>query len=254
MRALTAALALALATAVPALAQDEETPLPHPGWSFDGVFGTFDRAALQRGFQIYSEVCSNCHSMNLLHYRDLAALGYDDDQIKAIAAQKQVNDLDDQGNVVQRPARPADAFVNPYPNEKAARAAHNGALPPDLSVIIKARVGGADYCYGILTGFQPAPADFHLQDGMNYNTMFPGHQIAMPQPIADNSVTFADGTPATLPQEAHDVCTFLTWASEPTMEERKETGAKVMLFLLVMTGVLYGAKRKIWSDLHQAHA
>ena len=250
MRALAATLVLALA-AFPAWAQEAPPPpLPHPGWSFDGIFGTFDRAALQRGFQIYSEVCSNCHSMNLLHYRDLSALGYSDDEIKAIAAQKQVNAIDDQGNVVQRPAQPADAFVAPYPNEQAARYAHNGALPPDLSLIIKAREGGPDYCYGILTGFQNAPADFKLQEGMNYDVYFPSHAIAMPQPLSDNSVTYADGTPATLPQEAHDVCTFLTWAAEPKMEERKETGAKVMLFLLVMTGVLYGAKRKIWSDLH----
>lgn len=254
MKTFAAALAFALATALPALAQDEMPPLPHPGWSFDGVFGTYDRAALQKGLQIYSEVCSACHSMNLLHYRDLAALGYNDGEIKAIAAQKQVNDLDDQGNVVQRPALPADAFVAPYANDKASRAAHNGALPPDLSLIIKAREGGPDYCYGILTGFQAAPANFHLQEGMNYNVDFPGHEIAMPQPIADNSVTFADGTAATLPEEAHNVCTFLTWAAEPTMEERKATGAKVMLFLLVMTGLLYGAKRKIWADLHHQDA
>jgi len=249
---IAAAFAVMLALALPAVAQEEAMPpLPHPGWSFDGVFGTYDRAALQRGFQIYSEVCSACHSMNLLHYGDLAALGYTDDEIKAIAAQKQVNDLDDQGNVVQRPARPADAFVAPYPNDKAARAAHNGALPPDLSLITKAREGGPDYVYGILTGFESAPANFKMQDGMSYNMHFPGHQIAMPQPLADNSVTFADGTQATLPQEAHDVVTFLQWAAEPKMEERKTTGAKVMLFLLVMTGLLYGAKRKIWADLHQ---
>ncbi len=252
MRTAAASLALALAASLPAAAQDEAMPpLPHPGWSFDGIFGTFDRAALQRGFQIYSEVCSACHSMNLLRYRDLAALGYSDDEIKAIAAQKQVSDTDDQGNAVQRPAQPADAFVSPYPNDKAARAAHNGALPPDLSLIVKAREGGPDYVYGILTGFANAPADFKLQDGMNYNVHFPGHQIAMPQPLADNTVTFADGTQATLPQEAHDVVTFLQWAAEPTMEERKETGTKVMLFLFVMTGLLYAAKRKIWSDLHK---
>jgi ubiquinol-cytochrome c reductase cytochrome c1 subunit len=251
MRRLIAALALALGLAFPAAAQDAgNPPLLTPGWPFDGIFGTFDRAALQRGFQVYSEVCSACHSMNLLHYRDLAALGYTDDQIKAIAAQKQTPDIDDQGNPTTRPARPADAFVPPFFNEKAGRAAHNGALPPDLSLIIKAREGGPDYCYSILNGFVPAPADFKLQNGMNYNKFFPGNQIAMPQPLADNSVTFADGTPATLPQEAHDVCTFLTWASEPTMEERKATGAKVMLFLLVMSGVLYAAKRKVWSDLH----
>jgi ubiquinol-cytochrome c reductase cytochrome c1 subunit len=246
------AAAIVLALAAPAAAQDETTPpLPHPNWSFTGVFGTFDRAALQRGFQVYSEVCSNCHSMNLLHYRDLAALGYDENEIKAIAAQKQVTDGPNaDGDMYQRPARPADAFVAPYPNEEAARAAHNGALPPDLSDIIKARAGGVDYVYGILTGFENPPAGFKLNDGMSYDEYFPGHQIAMPQPLTDGSVTFADHTPDTLPQEAHDVCTFLAWASEPTMEERKRTGAKVILFLLAMTGVLYAAKRKVWSDLH----
>jgi ubiquinol-cytochrome c reductase cytochrome c1 subunit len=251
MRRLIAAVVLALLAALPARAQDETPPLPHPAWSFDGVFGTFDRAALQRGFEAYDQVCSNCHSMNLLHYRDLAALGYNEDEIKAIAAQKQVTDgPNDAGDMFQRPAQPADPFVAPYPNEKAARAAHNGALPPDLSLIIKGREGGADYCYGILTGFQNAPSGFKLNDGMSYDEYFPGHQIAMPQPLSDDALTYADGTKATLPQEAHDVCTFLSWAAEPTMEERKETGAKVMLFLLVMTGVLYAAKRKIWAGIH----
>jgi ubiquinol-cytochrome c reductase cytochrome c1 subunit len=247
---LAAAALIALASG--AIAQEEATPpLPHPGWSFNGIFGTFDRAALQRGFQVYSEVCSNCHSMNLLHYRDLAALGYNEEQIKAIASQKQVTDgPNSQGEMFQRPARPADAFVAPYPNEQAARVAHNGALPPDLSLITKAREGGADYVYGILTGYKDPPASFKLGDGMNYDVYFPGHQIAMPQPLGDNSVTFADNTPAMLAQEAHDVVTFLSWAAEPSMEDRKRAGAKVLLFLLVMTGVLYGAKRKIWADLH----
>jgi len=250
--ALAIAAAAFLALAAGASAEEEATPpLPHPGWSFSGVFGTFDRAALQRGFQVYSEVCSNCHSMNLLHYRDLAALGYNEDQIKAIASQKQVTDgPNNQGEMFQRPARAADAFVAPYPNEQAARAAHNGALPPDLSLITKAREGHEDYVYGILTGYKDAPANFKLGDGMSYDLYFPGHQIAMPQPLADNSVTFADGTAALLPEEAHDVVTFLAWAAEPTMEDRKRAGAKVLLFLLVMTGVLYGAKRKIWADLH----
>ena len=252
MRRLALAAAAALAFAMPAFAQDEsEPPLPHPSWSFDGIFGTFDRAALQRGFEIYDQVCSNCHSMNLLHYRDLSALGYSEDQIKAIAAQKQTTGgPNDQGEMFQRPAQPADAFVAPYPNEQAARAAHNGALPPDLSLIVKARAGGADYVYGILTGFENPPSGFKMNDGMQYDEFFPGHQIAMPQPLTDDSVTFADGTKATLPQEAHDVTTFLAWAAEPKMEERKRAGAKVLLFLLVMTGVLYGAKRKIWADIH----
>jgi ubiquinol-cytochrome c reductase cytochrome c1 subunit len=248
-----AALAFLLAAGIAcagsaAWAEDEAPPLQNPGWSFEGVFGTFDRAALQRGFQIYSEVCSNCHSMNLLHYRDLAALGYRDEEIQAIAAQKQVTTgPNDQGEMYQRPAGPTDAFVPPFPNEQTA---NNGALPPDLSLIIKAREGGPDYVYGVLTGYKEAPANVKVPEGLNYNLYFPGHMIAMPQPLSDNAVTFADGTPATLDQEAHDVVTFLTWASEPKLEDRKRIGAKTMLFLLVFTGVLYGAKRKVWADLH----
>ncbi|MGH7090930.1 MAG: cytochrome c1 [Stellaceae bacterium] len=242
-----------LALGAPAGAQSEAAmpPLPHPAWSFSGIFGTYNRAALQRGFQIYDQVCSVCHSMNLLHYRDLAALGYNENEIKAIAGQRQVTaGPNKEGAMFQRPARPADAFVAPYPNEEAARAAHNGALPPDLSDIVKARHGGVDYVYGILTGFKNPPQGFKLNDGMNYNEYFPGHQIAMPQPLTDGSVTYAVGTKATLPQEAHDVVTFLAWASDPKMEERKETGAKVMLFLFAMAGVMYAAKRKIWSGLY----
>jgi ubiquinol-cytochrome c reductase cytochrome c1 subunit len=237
--------------AVPAADADVMPALPKVPWSFDGPFGTFDRAALQRGFQIYNEVCSNCHSMNLLSYRDLSALGYSEDQIKAIAAQKEVTDgPNDQGEMFQRPALPADHFVAPFANEKAARAANNGALPPDLSVIIKARDGGADYVHGILTGFTAPPAGFPMSDNMQYDLYFPGYQIAMPPPLADNTVSFADGTQPLLDEEARDVTTFLTWASEPTMEERKRTGAKVVIFLLAMTGVLYGAKRRVWSKLH----
>ncbi len=234
----------------PAYAQ-EAGSLPHQSWSFNGPFGTYDRAALQRGFQIYSEVCSNCHSMRLLSYRDLTALGYTEDEVKAIAGQKQVTDgPNDQGDMFQRPAQPSDHFVPPYPNDQANRAAHNGALPPDLSLIIKAREGGADYVYDLLTGYTPPPPGVTIPDTMQYNTWFPGHQLAMPPPLSDDVVTFADGTKASLQNEAHDVVTFLSWAAEPRMEERKRTGAKVLIFLLVMTGVLYAAKRKIWADVH----
>ncbi|HXP30338.1 MAG TPA: cytochrome c1 [Stellaceae bacterium] len=250
-----AALALAVAAAVAlasgARAQDETPPLPHPGWSFSGVFGTYDRAALQRGFQVYSEVCANCHSVKLLHYRDLAALGYDQIQIEAVAAQKQVTaGPNDQGEMFQRPGQPSDAFIAPFPNDQAAKVANNGAVPPDLSLIVKAREGGEDYIYGVLTGYKEAPANVKVPEGMSYNLHFPGHMIPMPQPLSDDAVTYADGTKATVDQEAHDVVTFLTWAAEPKMEDRKRIGAKTMLFLLVMTGVLYGAKRKIWADLH----
>ncbi len=253
MRKLALALIGAALLAAPAVhAQDEGTPsLPHQSWSFDGPFGTFDRAALQRGFQVYTEVCSNCHSMNLLAYHDLSGIGYSEDEIKAIAAQKQITDgPNDQGDMYQRPARPSDHFVPPFPNDQANRAAHNGALPPDLSLIIKAREGGPDYVYDLLTGFRDPPPGVKMRDNMNYDPYFPGHQIAMPPPLSDDVVTFADGTKATTQQEAHDVVTFLAWAAEPHMEDRKRTGAKVVIFLLVMTGMLYAAKRKIWADVH----
>ncbi len=253
--ALTGLLVLGAGQFSAAWAQEADNPpMPKIEWSFKGPFGTFDRAALQRGFQVYNEVCSACHSMNLMSYRDLegpTGLGYSADEVKAIAATKQVTDgPNDQGQMFQRPGQPADHFVAPFPNEKAARFANNGALPPDLSVIVKARAGGPDYVHAILTGFRDAPASVQMAAGMNYNMYFAGHQIAMPPPLTDNRVTFADGTPATIDQEAQDVATFLTWASEPTMEERKRTGAKVMIFLGVLAVVLYGAKRRVWSSLH----
>jgi ubiquinol-cytochrome c reductase cytochrome c1 subunit len=243
----------------PAIAQ-EAPAIPSQSWSFAGPFGTFDRAAAQRGFQVYEEVCSRCHSMNLLHYGDLTGIGYTEEQAKAIAASKQVTDgPNDQGQMFQRPGRLSDAFVPPFPNEQAARAALNGALPPDLSVIVKARAdssftkglaGGADYTDALLQGFKAPPPGMQMAANMNYNVYFPGDQIAMPQPLVGNDVKYADGTAATLPQEAHDVATFLAWASEPTMEERKFTGAKVLIFLLAMAIVLYAAKRQIWADVH----
>jgi ubiquinol-cytochrome c reductase cytochrome c1 subunit len=252
-----AGLAALLFAAAPATAQE---PIPAQSWSFAGPFGTFDRAAAQRGFQVYEEVCSHCHSMNLLHYGDLTGIGYTEDEVKAFAAAHQVTDgPNSQGEMFQRPGRPSDAFVPPFPNPEAARAALNGALPPDLSLIIKARAdsswtkglaGGADYVDALLQGFKSPPAGFHLQQNMNYNIYFPGNQIAMPPPLAGNDVKYADGTKATLPQEAHDVATFLAWASEPSMEDRKYTGAKVLIFLLAMAIVLYAAKRQIWADVH----
>jgi cytochrome c1 len=242
-----------VALAAPVLAQEEAAPpLPHQSWSFDGPFGTYDRADLQRGFQVYQEVCSNCHALKLLAYRDLSALGYNDDQVKAIASQKEVTDgPNDDGEMFQRPARPSDHFVPSFPNDQANRAAHNGALPPDQSLIIKAREGGEDYVYALLTGYKdPPPNNEKLPDNQYYNTYFPGHHIAMPPPLSDDIVTYGDGTKATTQQEAHDIVTFLTWASEPTMEDRKRMGAKVLIFLVVMTGVLYLAKRKIWAEVH----
>lgn len=238
---------LLTATAVAA----EETPMPNAKWSFEKVFGTFDLAAAQRGFQVYSSVCSNCHSTQLLHYRDLSGIGLNADQVKAIAAGVTVpQGLDDQGSPKDGPATPANQFKSPFANEKAARAANNGALPPDLSLIVNAREGGPNYIYGVLTGFVQAPEGFKMQDGMYYNQMYPGHQIAMPQPLQDGTVEYADGTPTSLDQEAHDVVTFLSWAANPEMVERKQIGVRVILFLVFMTGLTYAVKRKVWSDVH----
>ena len=248
--AMLAAAMLTAVAAAPAWAQDVPTP-PAQHWSFDGPFGTFDLAAAQRGFQVYSEVCSTCHSMQYLHYRDLAGIGLTDDQIKAIAAAVTVpQGTDDQGNPKDGPATPADQFRSPFPNDKAARATLNGALPPDLSLIVNAREGHADYVYGILTGFTDAPPGIEMQPGMNYNKYFPGHQIAMPPPLSDGRVTYADGTPATVEQMAHDVVTFLYWAANPEMVQRKQIGWRVALYLLLMTGLTYAVKRKVWSDVH----
>jgi len=246
-----AALSAALLASTPAWAADETLPLPHEEWSFDGVFGTYDRASLQRGFQVYKEVCSVCHPVKHLHFRNLAEIGYSEDEVKAIAAGYQVTDgPNDEGQMYQRPGRPSDPIPRPFPNDQAARAANNGALPPDQSLIVKARPGGPDYVYAILTGYKEPPAGFKMLEGMNYNEYFQGHQIAMPPPLSDNAVTFADGTPATVPQMAHDVTSFLTWAAEPNLGDRHRTGLKVILFLVVAAGVFYAAKRKIWAPIH----
>ncbi|HUC63203.1 MAG TPA: cytochrome c1 [Alphaproteobacteria bacterium] len=234
----------------PAFGADEPS-IKHLDWSFYGPFGTFDRAALQRGFQVVNEVCSNCHSFKQLHYRDLEKIGLSEAQVAALAAQTEVTDgPNDQGEMFKRPGKPSDPFKAPFPNEEAARAANNGALPPDLSLIIKAREGGPNYVYSILTGFVKAPAGFHLSAGMNYNAAFPGHQIAMPQPLQNDSVTYTDGTKASLDQEAHDVVTFLTWVANPELDERHRLGVKVLIFLVILTGLLYMVKRKVWRDVH----
>jgi ubiquinol-cytochrome c reductase cytochrome c1 subunit len=254
LKRLVVAAALSAMIFVPALsprAADETPPLPHQQWSFDGVFGTYDRASAQRGFQVYKEVCSACHPVKHLYFRDLADLGYSEDEVKAIASTYEVTDgPNDQGQMYQRPARSSDPIPGPFPNDLAARAANNGALPPDLSMIVKAREGGPDYIYGLLSGYRDPPAGFNLLPGMYYDEYFAGHQIAMPPPLSDNAVTFADGTSATVPQMAHDVVTFLAWAAEPNLEPRHRTGFKVMLFLVVGAGVFYAAKRKIWAAVH----
>jgi ubiquinol-cytochrome c reductase cytochrome c1 subunit len=251
------ALALAAAFAVCsgftglAQAQEEVPSPPRQQWSFNGVFGTYDRAALQRGFQVYKEVCAACHPVKHLAFRDLSEIGYNEDEVKGIAAQVQVTDgPNDSGEMFQRPGRPSDPIPGPFANDQAARAANNGALPPDQSLIVKAREGGADYVYAIVTGYKDPPAGFKVIEGAYYNEYFSGHNIKMPPPLSPDQVKYADGTPATVPQMAHDVVSFLSWAAEPNLEERHRIGFKVILFLIVATGVFYAAKRKVWSRIH----
>ncbi len=250
MRLLLAA-ALSLMVTAPALAQEQEAPLLTPKWSFDGVFGGLDLAAAQRGFWVYSKVCANCHAMKQLHYRDLGGIGLNEGQIKAVAASVQVpQGTNDQGEPTDGPGQPASQFKSPYPNDQAARAALGGALPPDLSLIVNAREGHANYVYSILNGFVTPPKGFTVPTGRYYNEYFATHLIAMPPPLHDGLVEFADGTKATVPQMAHDVVTFLEWAANPEMVQRKQTGVRVVLFLLLLTGLTYAAKRRVWTDVH----
>jgi ubiquinol-cytochrome c reductase cytochrome c1 subunit len=224
---------------------------PKQQWSFSGLFGTYDRGALQRGFEVYNNVCAACHSLRLVAYRNLMEIGYSEDQVKKIAESKEVKDgPNDQGEMFDRPGQPADRFVPPFPNDEAARAANNGAMPPDLSLMVKARKDGANYVHALLTGYKDPPKDVKLQEGLSYNLYFPGSQIAMASPLSEDAVEYADKTKATVDQMARDVTTFLAWAAEPELEERKRMGVKVLLFLLLLTGMLYAVKRKIWSDVH----
>lgn len=231
-------------------AAEGDIVLPQEQWSWEGPFGSYDQAQLQRGLQVYTQVCSNCHSLHFVAYRDLRALGYSADAVKAYAANYQVQDgPNDQGEMFMRAARPSDHFVSPFPNDNAARAANNGALPPDLSLMVKARKDGANHVYGILTGFKDAPAGFKLMDGMNYNEYFAGHQIAMPQPLYGDDVEYADGTKSTLDQEAKDVTAFLAWAAEPKLEARKSLGIQVLFFLGVLFVFVVAVKRSVWRDV-----
>jgi ubiquinol-cytochrome c reductase cytochrome c1 subunit len=244
-----------LAAALPfggsARGQNTSSESSAQNWSFNGIFGTFDRASAQRGYQVYAEVCASCHSMKQMYYRNLEGIGLSPEEIKATASTFQVpGALNESGEPTERPALASDHFRAPFPNELAARAANGGALPPDQSVLELAREGGPDYLYEVLTGYGEPPAGMKVGTGLYYNKAFPGHQIAMPQPLHDEQVTYADGTKSTISQEAHDVVTFLAFAANPELEERHRTGVKVVLFLAVLTGLTYGVKRKIWADVH----
>jgi len=245
MRKFFTATIVAALTGLSGVAQAAEggEPLPEVHWSWSGIFGTFDRTQLQRGFQVYTDICSGCHSLNLVSYRNLDKIGFDEEQIKQIAAAVSVPaPPNDEGEIVDRPGLPSDKFKAPFANEQAARASNNGALPPDLSLMVKARVGGADYLHGLLTGYGDPPADMKMADGMNYNKYFPGHQIAMPPPLS--------GTEEEVDQMAKDVTAFLAWAAEPETESRKETGVGVLLFLVILSAMMFATKKKIWAGLH----
>ena len=228
----------------------------HNGAANLGITGTFDRKQLQRGFQVYKEVCSGCHSINRVAFRDLADLGFTVPEIKAIAAGYEVPSIDDKtGEPSTRPGTPADKFPLIYPNEIAARAAQNGALPPDLSLIVKAREGGTNYINSLINGYAEAPASWTVPDGLYYNPYFKSLNIAMPPPLAvDDQITYVDGAKSTKVQYAKDIAVFLTWTAEPKLEARKETGMAAIIFLLIMTGLGYLSYKKVWADLKRKPA
>ena len=250
VRKLACSLFAFAALSLPAHAS-ESTHAPSQHWSFEGMFGTYDRAALQRGFEVYRQVCASCHSLDLLSYRNLEEIGYSPDQVKAIASEYNVMDgPNEEGEMFERPARPSDRIKAPFANKQAAMYANNGAYPPDMSLLVKARHGGVDYIYGILTGYGEAPEGTELMTGQHWNKVMSGHIIAMAQPISDGMVSYEDGTEGTLHQYAMDVSTFLTWASEPQMEARKKMGVRALIFLLVFTFIMYGVKKRVWRDMH----
>jgi ubiquinol-cytochrome c reductase cytochrome b/c1 subunit len=270
MLALAIGLAGLVGSTSRAAAEEEETPQLQK-WSFAGPFGAFDRGQLQRGFKVYHDVCQNCHSLKLLSFRNLAEPGgpaFSEAQVESIAAEYKVKDANDQGEIVERPARPADHFPPPFENDAQARQVTGGALPPDMSVLAKARgyergfpgfvvdfftqyqEAGPDYIVSIITGYQNPPAGVTMASGMQYNKMFPGHAIGMRKPLTDKQVDYTDGTPQTVEQYAKDVSAFLMWAAEPHLEARKRIGFQVMIFLVVFAGLLYFTKKKVWAAVH----
>ena len=220
-------------------------------WSFKELTGKFDRASLQRGFQVYKEVCASCHSMQYLSYRNLGEPGgpeFTQEEVKAIAASVEIEDgPDSQGEMFTRPGKPSDKFKSPYPNVEASTAANGGAYPPDMSVLVKARPGGADYMYSVLMGYEEPPAGMKLDDGVYYNKYMIGQKIKMASPLSEGIVEYSDGTEATMDQMAKDVTTFLAWAAEPELEERHRVGFKVIIYLILLTILVYLSMKKIWS-------
>jgi len=231
--------------------ENSNLEMPKHKWSFNGITGTFDRAALQRGYKVYKEVCSGCHSMKLLYYRDLLDIGFSKEQVKVLASEYTVLDgPDEEGEMFERPARLADRFVGPFSNDNEARANNNGAYPLDLSVIVKARKSGEDYIYNLLLGYIDPPSDVEVGEGMYYNQWMDGNQIAMPAPLYDESVDYDDGTDNNVKQLSEDVVTFLKWAAEPELEVRKNLGIKVILFFIILGMLVYFAKNRLWREVN----
>jgi ubiquinol-cytochrome c reductase cytochrome c1 subunit len=269
LKSLAIAGALALLPVSASAQETTQRPAKDISYSFEGPFGVFDKAELQRGYKVYKEVCSNCHSMNLMHFRNLSqpgGPGFTEEQVKTLAASFSVQDgPDESGNMFTRPGLPSDRFPAPFANEQAARAANGGALPPDLSLITKARagwygtinqffngIGGPQYVYSVLTGFEQPPPDLAKEQpqGKYYNPYFAsGHWIGMPPPLSDGQVTFDDGAPNKVADMARDVSAFLAWVAEPKMEERKGAGFTVILYLALLAVLFYLVKRKIWAGL-----
>ena len=277
-QALGASLAVALISSA-AMAEESGHEIGRQAWPFSGFTGQFDKAQLQRGFQVYKEVCSACHGLKRLNFRNLVQPGgpeFPEDAVKKLAAgwPNQITDgPNDQGKMFERPPLLSDPILGPYHNDQEARAAQNGALPPDLTLIARARnvernpnwwvhpflmlgdilesyqEGGADYVYALLTGFGDPPAGFQMAEGKNYNKAFPGHQLSMPPPLADGAVTYQDGTAPKLDNYAHDVVAFLSWAADPNLDQRKRIGWQVILYLIVTTALLYAGKKRIWAAI-----
>ena len=220
-------------------------------WSFKGLFGKFDRASLQRGYQVYTEVCAACHSMKYLSYRNLSEKGgpeFSVAQAKAIAASFEVTDgPNSDGEMFTRPGKLSDKFVMPYENVKAAEAANGGAYPPDMSVLVKARGGGVDYIYSLLQGYEEAPSGMTLDDGVHYNKYMYGNKIKMSAPLSDGIIEYSDGTNASVEQMSKDVTTFLMWAAEPSLETRHQMGFKAIVYLIILTILVYFSMKRIWS-------
>lgn len=252
LKALALAPAAAVLIASSAFAAGDTAHNKHVDWSFDGVFGTYDQQSAQRGFQVYREVCSGCHSLKYFSFRNLADIGYPEDMIKAFAAEYEVPTIDEFGDEVMIPAIPADRMPSPFANEQAAAAANGGAIPPDLSLMVKARPDGANYVYSLLTGYdEHMPEDFSLPEGKYYNPWFAGGAISMAPPIGDDYVSYEDGTPATADQISKDITMFLAYVAEPKLEQRKSMGQGVIIFLIIFTLLSYLSMKKIWKPVKE---